>query len=76
MTTWEAKIRLKEAVDAMRSVRKVTAKQWEEAFPSFALASTSSTFAKASRDPWERRVDAMNTELNLRIAEVLCAEVK
>ena len=64
---------LREAVEAMRNVRNVKAEEWRRRYPHFAQAVDQSPFATYSRDPWDSRVSAMNTELQLRIAESLLA---
>jgi hypothetical protein len=67
----ETKIRLNEAVCAMRCVGTLTAAQWERTYPGFAKAVNESMFIPANRDKWTARVETMRTELDMRIAEHL-----
>jgi hypothetical protein len=66
------KEKLKEAVEAMRNITAMSAAKWEETYPTFHKASRNSTFQPgAAVTQWDRQLYAMNTELQLRIAEVL-----
>jgi hypothetical protein len=66
------KKRLREAVEAMRNVTNMVAAKWEKTYPDFVKTINNSPFLKSDMDKWNSRVGAMETELQLRIAEVLC----
>ena len=65
-----AKERLKEAVEAMRNLRGISAAEWASRFPTFHEAVRLSILTPSGQ-AWDRELAAMNTELQLRIAEAI-----
>ncbi len=64
-----AKERLNEAVEAMRNLRAMSAAEWRH-YADFSAAVDKSPLTPGG-DPWNSRLAAMNSELNLRLAEML-----
>lgn len=71
-----ARERLKEAVDAMRNIRRMTAAEWERSYLNFNSSVVSQyEFLPSMEVKWDAKVQGMKTELQLRMAEMLL-EVK
>lgn len=63
--------RLQDAVNAFRDMSDKTAAGWKLAHPDFCEAIERSPYLPSGPNLWDRKVEAMKTELSLRTAEYL-----